>query len=557
MTVNPNLAVSVSIAADANPVCAGTTVTFTATPTNGGATPAYQWKLNSSNVGTNSSTYSNSSLSNGDNVTCVLTSSETCTTGNPATSNTVTMTVNPLPTAPTSVAASPASIVSGNSSTLSYTGGSGTTFNWYSGSCGGTLVGTGQDLSVSPTSTTTYYGAWTNGCGTSTCQSVTVTVTGASGYTVSGYLKYDNTAQTVLNNETVELKNTVPAVVATATTNAGGYYEFTNIADGTYSVSPNVALAWSGVTSMDVTVYKKHIGGITVLSGLKLTAGNVNADGALNTADMTLILQRIATMISSFAAGNWAYSDGALTVSGANVSKDVQAICYGDGNTSYFGGTKSFETIPVENIGTILADEGDYFEIPVNLKTQISDLSSVTLVIPFNTEEFEIIGVSMAHNNNEMLFNVSDGVLRIMFSTLNASDYEIDDNLLVIKGYVGQLSGETALSANIHGEFGDYNDNVISNITFGMPSFSPSTSSIEKLEDQIVLYPNPANSFINVTNVKNSVIEIYTITGNKVITVASNNITEKINIEKLAAGTYYFKISKNNDIAIRKFTVVK
>ncbi len=552
ITVNATNAVSVSIAADANPTCAGSSVTYTATPTNGG-TPTYQWKKGGVDIsGATNSTYTYTPV-NGDVITCVMTSNATCASPTTATSNQIDMIVNPLPTAPTSVTATPSTIASGESSVLSYSGGSGDSFVWYSGSCGGTVV----TSPVSPTSTTTYYGAWTNGCGTSTCQSVTVTVTGASGYTVSGYLKYDNTAQTVLNNETVELKNTVPAVVATATTNAGGYYEFTNIADGTYSVSPNVALAWSGVTSMDVTVYKKHIGGITLLSGLKLTAGNVNADGALNTADMTLILQRIATMISSFAAGNWAYSDGALTVSGANVSKDVQAICYGDGNTSYFGGTKSFETIPVENIGTILADEGDYFEIPVNLKTQISDLSSVTLVIPFNTEEFEIIGVSMAHNNNEMLFNVSDGVLRIMFSTLNASDYEIDDNLLVIKGYVGQLSGETALSANIHGEFGDYNDNVISNITFGMPSFSPSTSSIEKLEDQIVLYPNPANSFINVTNVKNSVIEIYTITGNKVITVASNNITEKINIEKLAAGTYYFKISKNNDIAIRKFTVVK
>ena len=95
MVVNPNLPVSVIVAADANPVCAGTSVTFTATPTNGGLSPTYQWKVNGSNVGTNSPTYTSSTLNDGDNVTVVLTSSEDCATGNPATSDAVTMTVNP------------------------------------------------------------------------------------------------------------------------------------------------------------------------------------------------------------------------------------------------------------------------------------------------------------------------------------------------------------------------------------------------------------------------------------------------------------------------------
>ena len=94
MTVIPNLPVSISISPSINPSCSGNTVTFNATPTNGGLSPSYQWKVNSVNVGTNNPVYSYIP-NNGDVITCVLTSNATCPTGNPATSNAITMTVNP------------------------------------------------------------------------------------------------------------------------------------------------------------------------------------------------------------------------------------------------------------------------------------------------------------------------------------------------------------------------------------------------------------------------------------------------------------------------------
>ncbi|MGC9344227.1 MAG: hypothetical protein ACP5E3_16105, partial [Bacteroidales bacterium] len=49
-----------------------TTGSFTATATNAGADPSYQWVLNGLNVGTNSPTYSNSALSDGDSLICIL-----------------------------------------------------------------------------------------------------------------------------------------------------------------------------------------------------------------------------------------------------------------------------------------------------------------------------------------------------------------------------------------------------------------------------------------------------------------------------------------------------
>jgi hypothetical protein len=96
MTVNPFLPVSITIGASANPVDAGTTVTFTAAAVNGGGTPVYQWVVNGANIGGNSDTYSYIP-NNGDVISCMLTSSDACVSGNPATSTAITMSVNSVP----------------------------------------------------------------------------------------------------------------------------------------------------------------------------------------------------------------------------------------------------------------------------------------------------------------------------------------------------------------------------------------------------------------------------------------------------------------------------
>jgi uncharacterized protein (TIGR02145 family) len=105
LTVNPVLIVNITVSASDNDICAGTLVTFTATPVNGGNSPQYQWKVNGANVGTNNPVYSYNPI-NGDQVWCVLTSSEVCTSGNPASSIQHLMVVNNSLPASVSIAAS-------------------------------------------------------------------------------------------------------------------------------------------------------------------------------------------------------------------------------------------------------------------------------------------------------------------------------------------------------------------------------------------------------------------------------------------------------------------
>ncbi len=86
----PGLSIS---AAPAGPVCAGTNVVFTATPSNGGTTPVYTWYLNGGVVGTNSNTYNNNSLVATDVVTCAMAPNAPCVPATPVNSNNISISV--------------------------------------------------------------------------------------------------------------------------------------------------------------------------------------------------------------------------------------------------------------------------------------------------------------------------------------------------------------------------------------------------------------------------------------------------------------------------------
>jgi hypothetical protein len=81
---------------------------------------------------------------------------------------------------PAGIAASPSEVCNGSSTTLSVINpGDGFTTEWFTGSCGGTLVGTGNSLLVSPSASTTFYAHTLNtttNCISDLCASTTVIV---------------------------------------------------------------------------------------------------------------------------------------------------------------------------------------------------------------------------------------------------------------------------------------------------------------------------------------------------------------------------------------------
>lgn len=87
-----NVAASVTIAVTggSNPGCAGTPITFTATPTNGGSAPTYKWYVGSTlQTGVTGATFTSSTIPCNSNVWAILTSNAACASIPIDTSNTI------------------------------------------------------------------------------------------------------------------------------------------------------------------------------------------------------------------------------------------------------------------------------------------------------------------------------------------------------------------------------------------------------------------------------------------------------------------------------------
>ncbi|MCG9911799.1 MAG: T9SS type A sorting domain-containing protein, partial [Flavobacteriales bacterium] len=155
-------------------ICAGGNTTLTLSGGSLGTGAVWRWYTGSCGgtlVGSGTSIL----VSPGSTTTYFVRAEGTCNT---TTCASQTVTVNTLSVAPTGITGT-STICNGNSTTLTLSGGSagtGAVAQWFSGSCGGTLVGTGNSITVSPGSTTTYFVRYSGTCNTTTCASQTVTV---------------------------------------------------------------------------------------------------------------------------------------------------------------------------------------------------------------------------------------------------------------------------------------------------------------------------------------------------------------------------------------------
>ena len=130
ITTEPYTTPSVTITSSATgPIMPGDPVTFTATPVNGGATPAYQWAVNGISAGTNNPVFTQACFNNGDVVTCTLSNTGSkCLTQPTAQSNSIAISVTNAVTV--TISASANNVYAGTPVTFTAVASTGTALNY-------------------------------------------------------------------------------------------------------------------------------------------------------------------------------------------------------------------------------------------------------------------------------------------------------------------------------------------------------------------------------------------------------------------------------------------
>lgn len=250
MTVNTSVSPSISIASStgSSSVCAGYAMTFNAAIFNGGASPAYQWKVNGVNQGPNSPSFTSASLTNGQIVTCVLTSNSTCATSSTATSAGIT--INVITIAPPSGASNQSFC---NSATVSNLNATGSSTQWYAAGTGGSTLASGTSL----VNSMVYYATQNvSGCESTVRFPVTVTITNTPtpiGQTNQSFCSSATVANLTATGTSIQWFSSPsggsPLASSTVLTNGGVYYASQTVSGCASTTRLAVTVSISSVSS--------------------------------------------------------------------------------------------------------------------------------------------------------------------------------------------------------------------------------------------------------------------------------------------------------------------
>ncbi len=235
---------------------------------------------------------------------------------------------------------------------------------------------------------------------------------------VNGYVYYHNNPEYPLPEVTVSLFDEAGDLVGTFMTGDDGFYQFTGLEEGMYTLTADTDLEGPDVTMQDALNILLYLNGIMQFTPYQIMAADVTGNGQVNNQDFVYIVVHHLVFGNPFPAGDWQFDE--LLVS--TFSRDGE-------DTLSSGGVKSGGTIGiwlptgrdyVEELtltpeGSLLAVQDEPITFPLRLSNTF-DLNGYLLVLDYDASMFEITNVEPTIDN----VNVSIDKGQVRMSWINA-----------------------------------------------------------------------------------------------------------------------------------------
>lgn len=278
--------------------------------------------------------------------------------------------------------------------------------------------------------------------------------------TLYGTVSYHNDGIRLLQNVTVKLYDASGVLIATTLTDENGYYEFTELPYGTYTLKAVSSNPAGGVSVESALRIMKHINGQQPLSPMGVLAADVNGDGLVTLSDFVSVLTGYLVHGNPFPVGEWIFEEQTVVLDGLKSSTREKGI--GGTSTGDCGGAfePAISNDPIHFFASgeiIQANSGEEFTIAIKA-----------------AERFEMAGMHLAINFPSHLLEIIE-----LKAVLDHVDFKIAGNQIILS------SADAAAKSNL---FIKGDELVIMVVK---------TTDLFTQNDQIIFTLNESSHFVN------------------------------------------------------------
>jgi hypothetical protein len=403
-----------------------------------------------------------------------------------------------------------------------------------------------------------------------------------------------------MNNVKVELWQSgskVFPISGDVTTNASGYYSFTDVCEGTYDVVFTTVKPVGGINATDaalVNAWPVNAPNYPTIQRVRFIAGDVTGSNSILGNDASRIQQYFLQQGNPpFSVNKWSFWSTGAWVSAQNptpatltitvppasgpITQDFWGLATGDFNRSFTpGGLKGASESLTLNYGeTKVVEANSEFVLPITAGMDM-EVGAISLILDFPSNKLDVQDVYLTNDPEASVQFIARGdELRISWYSLTPLVLNKGETLLSLRLRMLNPANEEqfyiSLAADPLNELADGKYNVIPNALISvdvLKSATVGTPEFSVTED--INFSNHPNPFNGTTNFVYSLpedgqltIEVFDIVGNKIKLVVDEQQTVgeyqlKMDAATLQPGIYTatLKLKTRHSVMMRTIKII-